>query len=86
MAVVEATVGAAVHAVVADVQRGEHNDTVAVDAALDFAGYGEDAPQVFGVVVYQKRGDFAVGKAFKALRLVQRMADGGIVGPFRLFK
>ena len=57
------TVGTTVHAIVRQVQRGEHHDAVAVEFLLDFAGQTVDFLHQFRVVTFQEYGSFAVGES-----------------------
>ena len=69
------TVYAAVHAVVREVERREHDDAVAVKPALDLAGQRVDLLDDLGNLAGEQDGGLPVGKALTFFGLVENFAD-----------
>lgn len=74
-------VGAPVDAVVGEVERREHDDSVAVYPLLEPAGQCEHPFVEVGKVAFQQDGGFAVGDALRRFGLVQYMLYQGAVVP-----
>ncbi len=68
-------VGAAVDAVVREVERSEHHDPVAVELLLDLHGEVADPLIFFGQFAFEEDGGFAVAEPFALLRLFEDGVD-----------
>ena len=73
------TVGAAVDAVVGQIQRGEHDNAVAVEVFLDLLCQPVDFLVLLLNVAVQKNGGLSVGETFSLFCLLDDLCDQGFI-------
>ena len=72
---VKSAVCTAVNAIIAQIERREHNDTVAVDMFFDLSRYLKDPFQMNRILICQKSRHLQVGQPLEPVRLVQYPFD-----------
>ena len=72
-------VSAAVDAVIGEIERGEHDDAVAVELLLDLLGHGENAVIFLFQIAFQQDRGFAVRKPLAGFRFLENGVDQRLV-------
>ena len=72
-------VGAAVDAVVGEIERSEHDDAVAVELLLDLLRHGENAVIFLLQIAFQQDGGFAVRESLAGFRFFKNRVDQRLV-------
>ena len=72
-------VSAAVDAVIGEIERGEHDDAVAVELLLDLLGHGENAVIFLLQIAFQQDRGFAVRKPLAGFRFLENGVNQRLV-------